>query len=261
MAGLAILSLVYGNFAPLVEPFPPWLPWPQLWSDGAGAILLAASAGLFLARSASVSALVIGGYGVIWLLTRVRPVFLKPLNVGSWYGLSEPLGALIGAWLLCALLRQQSDLVERVVPNALARTAKPGSRTLQVARVSFGAACLVYGAGHFAYPAYTAAMIPAWLPGRMALAYLTGAAHVAAGLALLLGVLPRLAATLEAIMIILFGVLVWLPSFFAHPRPAWASPPQVQWSETWLTFLLAASAWIVATWLQNTRPIGISPTN
>jgi len=280
VAGLAILSLVYGNFAPLLEPFPAWLPWASVWAYAAGAILLAASAGLFFARSALVSALVIGGYGLVWVLTRVRPVFLKPRNVGSWYGLSEALGALIGAWLLSALLRRQQGLGGARPPGALAPTASgselnrlgspsvappvttmTGDRSLHVARVLFGAACVVYGAGHFAYAAYTAAMVPAWLPGRTGLAYLTGAAHAAAGLSLLVGILPRLAATLEAIMISLFGVLVWLPSFFAQPRPEWAAPLQVQWSETLLTFLLAASACIVAASLRNTPPIGISPSN
>src|SRR5471030_658832 len=36
LAGLAILSLVYGNFAPILEPFPAWVPWPKVWADGLG---------------------------------------------------------------------------------------------------------------------------------------------------------------------------------------------------------------------------------
>jgi uncharacterized membrane protein len=112
-------------------------------------------------------------------------------------------------------------------------------------------ACIEYGAAHFAYGAYTAAMVPTWLPGPMEIAYLTGAFHAAAGLGLVIGVLPRLAASLEGVMMCFFGVLVWLPSFFAHPRPAWASPTEVQWSETLLTFLMASSAFIVASSLQD----------
>jgi uncharacterized membrane protein len=117
---------------------------------------------------------------------------------------------------------------------------------------------VVYGAAHFAYAKFTATMVPAWLPGRMGIVYFTGACHAAAGIGLLVGVLPRLAATLEAIMLSLFGVLVWLPSFFAQPRPAWAPSAQVQWSETFLSFLLAASAWIVAASLRS-APWGFSP--
>jgi uncharacterized membrane protein len=244
VAGLAILSLVYGNFAPILEPFPLVLPWPEAWVYGSGAILLASSTGLFLARTAPASAIIIGVFESAWVVTRARPVFLKPVSVGSWYGLGEALGPLVGVWILYILLRRQY--------GAHAETVITGNRALRVARVLFGAACVAYGAAHFAYAKYTAAMVPAWLPGHLGLVYLTGAAHAAAGLGLLLGVLPRLAAKLEAIMLSLFGVLVWLPSFFAHPAPEWASPLQVQWSETFLTYLLASSAWIVAASFKST---------
>jgi uncharacterized membrane protein YphA (DoxX/SURF4 family) len=92
----------------------------------------------------------------------------------------------------------------------------------------------------------------------MGFVYLTGACHAAAGVGLIIGILPRLAATLEAIMLSLFGVLVWLPSFFAHHLPDWAAPAQNQWSETFVSFLLAAAAWIVAASLRNT-PWGFAP--
>jgi uncharacterized membrane protein YphA (DoxX/SURF4 family) len=154
------------------------------------------------------------------------------------YGFFEALSILVGAWLLYASLRRQS------VPSAV--TPMTGGRGLLVARVLFGAACIEFGAAHFVFAAYTAAFVPAWLPGRMNLVYLTGACHAAAGLGILIGVLPRFAATMEGILMGLFGVLVWLPTFFEQPKPAWATPIQVQCSETFLTFLMAASAFIVA---------------
>jgi len=243
VAGLAVLCLVYGNFAPIMGPLPSSLPWRDVCTYGLGAILLAAGAGLFLARAAPVSALVIGAYEAVWAVARARPVFLKPMLVGSWYGLGEALGPLLGAWIIYAVLRRRS--------GSPAAPVMAGDRALTVARVLFGAACVAYGAAHFAYAKFTAAMVPAWLPGPIGIAYLTGAFHAAAGLALIIGALPRLAAALEATMLGLFGVLVWLPSFFAHPAPEWAPSRQVQWSETLLTFLLAASAWIVAASLRR----------
>jgi uncharacterized membrane protein YphA (DoxX/SURF4 family) len=89
-------------------------------------------------------------------------------------------------------------------------------------------------------------MVPQWLPARLQWAYFTGGAHVVAGLAVAIGVLPRLAATLEAIMMSLFGLLVWVPTFLVQPPPAWAMPPKNQWSELVVNVALAASAWVVA---------------
>ena len=239
VAGLAMLSLVYGDFAPIFEPFPGF----RFWAYGLGAILLAAGAGLFSGRTAPASAVIVGVYGMVWAVARTRSLLLRPWVVGSWYGVCEALGPLVGAWILYAMLRRQD--------NAPAANVVTGDRALRLARGLFGASCIGYGAAHFAYASYTANMVPTWFPGRMGLAYLTGAFHAAAGFGLLFGVLPRMAATLEAIMLSLFGVLVWLPNFFAHPMPEWAPSDQVQWSETFLTFLLAGSAWIVAASLRS----------
>jgi uncharacterized membrane protein YphA (DoxX/SURF4 family) len=101
-------------------------------------------------------------------------------------------------------------------------------------------------------------MVPNWLPGRLGFAYLTGVGHIAAGIGIIIGVLPRLAATLEALMMSLFGLLVWVPSFFANPRPAWATPPQNQWSELVVNLVLAAAAWVVASSLRN-HSWGVGP--
>jgi uncharacterized membrane protein len=243
VAGIALLCLVCGNFAPMVDPLPASFPWATAWEFALGALLLAASAGLFFARTALASIWVVGVCELGWAVARARPLFGKFLTVSSWYGLAEALGPLMGAWTLYAVFRRQ-----RGFPTG---KAHDGDRALHVTRRIFGAACVVYGAAHFAYATYTAAMVPAWLPAPMGLVYFTGACHAAAGLGLLFGILPRLMVTLEAAMICVFGVVVWLPSFFLQPMPPWAPSRQVQWSETLLTFLLAASAWIIAASLQS----------
>ncbi len=234
LACLAGLSLVYGNFGPLTGP----LPWPGGWTYGLGAVLVAACAGLFLTRTVAAGTIAIAVSAIAWAMARTPPIVHAPLSVGSWYGFSEAVSMLVGVWTLYALHRRRD-------PTSVA-TALTGDRALRAGRGLFGGACLVYGIAHFAYAAYSLPFVPACLPARMPLVYLTGACHAAAGVGLILGVLPRLAAALEAAMIVLFGLLVWLPSHFAHPAPAWAGSPQNQWSETFLNFLLAAVAWLIA---------------
>jgi uncharacterized membrane protein len=241
LACVAIFSLAYGDSAPAMQLLPPWIPW-QVWVYGSAMVLLVASAGLFFTHTAVSSALAIGVYEVLWAAICARPIFSKPLGIDAWYGFVEALTALVGAWILYATLRSQSRRSE---------TAITGARAVRVAQVLFGLCCVFYGASHFVYADYTASMVPGWLPGRLGFAYFTGLGHIAAGLGIIVGVLPRLAATLEAIMMSLFGLLVWVPSFFAQPRPRWATPPVNQWSELVVTLMLAASAWMVATSLRN----------
>jgi len=243
-ASLAILSLTYGDFAPSGQSLAGWIPWRDTWVDVIALFLLAASVGLCFSRTALPSALTIGAYQSVWALIGIPPILSKPLSIGAWYGFCEALTSLVGAWILFLWLRWRSPGSE--MPNA-------SQRAVRVAQVMFGITCVFYGWSHFTYADYTASMVPAWLPSRLGLAYFTGLCHFAAGIAIIVGILPRLAATLEAIMMSLFGLLVWVPSFFAQPRPDWATPPKNQWSELVVNLVLAASACIVATSLRN-RP-------
>ena len=239
LAGLAALAFVYGNFVPLLDP----LPWPVGWTYGLAAVVVAACASLFLTRTATAGVIVLAVASLAWASTRLKPIGHDPLSVGSWYGLSEAMATLVGVWTLHALHRRRAQ--------PAAATALAGDRALRVGQVIFGGACLVFGLAHFAYAGYSLPFVPTWLPARLPLVYVTGACHIAAGIGLILGVVPHLAATLEALMIVLFGFLVWIPSHLAHPTPAWAGSPQNQWSETILNFLLAAVAWLIA---ESLRP-------
>ena len=246
VASVALLSLCYGDFVPLGQSFGHWLPWRGAWVHGSALFLLAAGAGLCFSRTAVPSALALCSYQAAFAVICALPVLSQPLGVGAWYGFCEALAPLIGAWILYALLRGQAGRPQAPIT---------GARAMRTAQVLFGLSCVFYGWSHFAYADYTATFVPAWLPGRSGFAYLTGLGHVAAGIGLVVGVLPRLAATLEAAMMSLFGLLVWVPSFFAQPTPAWATPAQTRWSELVVTFVLAAAAWVLAISL-GSRPWG-----
>jgi uncharacterized membrane protein YphA (DoxX/SURF4 family) len=237
-ASLAIFSLFYGDSAQIGLSLPAWMPLRLVWIDGAALLLLVASAGLCFPRSALPSALTINAYLSLWALTSTPQIFSSPLSFGGWYGFCEALTSVVGAYIVYVMLRAQPRGSQLPIPE---------DRTVRVARTLFGLICIFYGGSHFAYAPYTASMVPNWLPGHLGFAYLTGLGHVAAGFGIVVGVLPRLAATLEATMMSLFGLLVWVPSFFAQPRPSWATPPQNQWSELVVNLVLAAAAWIVAT--------------
>ena len=224
-ASVGILGLAYGDYAPAWHAFPAGVPGREIWIGGFALILIAASAGLCIPRIATPSLWAIEAYYLIWAAIAAGPIFAAPLNVVGWYGTVEALTALAGVVLL------QSARSPVVVRGA---------------QIVFGLTCVFYGWSHFAYADYTASMVPSWLPGSLALAYVTGACHIAAGLGLIAGVLPRLAAALEAAMMSLFGLLVWVPTLLTEDKPKWATPPQAQWTEIIVNLLLAAAAWIVA---------------
>jgi hypothetical protein len=66
-------------------------------------------------------------------------------------------------------------------------------------------------------------------------------------LGLLFGVFPRLAAMMEAAMVMAFALLVWLPGIVAAPGD------RQQWTDFWVTWLVAAAAWVVADAYRGSR--------
>ena len=91
-----------------------------------------------------------------------------------------------------------------------------------VARVSIGIAAVFYGVEHFLHPTFAPGVpleqiIPEWIPGRVAWAYLGGAVLVAAGLCILANKKTRLAATFLGLMILLLVLFVYLPLLVKGP--------------------------------------------
>jgi uncharacterized membrane protein YphA (DoxX/SURF4 family) len=237
--GLAIISYVFNDFAPLWQVIPASLAGRADWVDACACVLVAASVGLCFARTSSAAMAIIGVYFLFWAIGSAPPILSDIWSFGSWYGVVLASSAIAGTWTLWVRLHRNDAL------------------GLRVAQAVFGLGCVFYGCSHFAFAEYTASFLPAWLPGHLALAYFTGACHVAGGLGIALGVLPRLAANLEALMVSLFGLLIWVPSFFMHPRPAWAGSTQNQCSELVVNVVLAAAAWSIAESLRA-KPWGFS---
>lgn len=104
----------------------------------------------------------------------------------------------------------------------------------------YGAALLPIGLSHYFYRDATLGMVPRWLPVPMGWVVLGGVAHFAAGLGILFNVKRRLAAVLEAAMLTVFTVLVWIPAVASTPSD------MSQWSELLLSWLISAAAWVLA---------------
>jgi uncharacterized membrane protein len=236
MFGLGLLTLLYGDFALQWQPVPQGLPWRQGVVYLSGIITPVAGIGLLIrpiqVRCALTLTLVLL---LLWVLPQVANAAATAISVGSLLGLCETLAAMTGALILWLSIS--------------------GRGALGLARRLFGIACIEFGLSHFVYADFTAEMIPHWLPLRLGLAYVTGAGHLAAGMSILLGIRPRLAATLEALMMSSFVILVHVPSFLAVPPPDWAPTPRVQLTAFFWASTLAASAWIVARSFRD-RPSG-----
>ena len=229
--GLGLLGLGTDDFALDWQPLPLSVPFRGQLAYASGAVLLGSGVALLVRASRARAAAAFAAYALAWLLLlRVPPVIAAPRSVGAWLGWGENALLMAGAWALWASFPNAGD--------GLTGQLRAGSAA--GVRLLYGLALPLVGLSHFVYAADTAAMVPAWLPARLGLAYFTGAGHAAAGIAVLLGIMPRLAATLEAAMITSFVALLHAPGVALEPRS------RLQWTMFFVATMLAGAAWSVA---------------
>jgi uncharacterized membrane protein len=233
MIVVGIVGLARGDFAPVWEPVPKGVPARALLVYLCAFISLAGGVGLLFQRLAAPAARALLASLLVWLLVFRVPVILRaPGVVVSWEGCGETLVIVAAAWVLYAWFATDWD--RRRLGFAT------GGKGLRIARTLYGLALIAFGLSHFAYLKETAALVPAWLPAHTAWANFTGGAYVAAGLAIVSGVYARLGASLAALQMGVFTLLVWVPIVVAGTRDA------SQWSETLVSLALTAGGWVVA---------------
>jgi len=232
LIALAARGLWTGDFAapwqgiPIDNP-----PGRAAWAYATALVELACGLGLLWRRTALPVSWVLLVFTSLWaVLLKLPAVVAMPAMEGTWLGLGEITVIVAAAWLLF-LTRAQVNGARADTP-----VSKPG---LVAARTLFALSLLAIGLSHFFYLAETVAFVPAWLPFPVVWAYLTGAGDIAACLGILLGILPRLAASLEAGMLMVITLLVWLPGAIAAPGDASVTP-------LLMSAAIACGAWVVA---------------
>jgi uncharacterized membrane protein len=234
-AGLAVVTLVWGDLAMQWQPLPKGVPLRTLEPYLSAAILFGCGAGLLTRRFATAAGLVLALYWLGFALLHLPAVMTAPKSIGLWLGFCESSAIACGAWALVALQARRWS-------SPLAATADTeASRRITT---SIYAACLiVFGLSHLVYLKITAGMVPGWIPAHPLMAQLTGFAHIAAGVALIMGVAPRLAMTLEAVMMLLFALLVQGTALAGDPSS------RLQWTALFVSLPQAAAAFAVAQWI------------
>ena len=89
-----------------------------------------------------------------------------------------------------------------------------------IGRYIYAFSMIIFGIQHFMYAPYIAFLIPKWMPVHLFLAYATGVAFIAAGLAIATHIFSRLASFLLGLMFFLWVVTLHAPRVIASPHNA-----------------------------------------
>jgi uncharacterized membrane protein YphA (DoxX/SURF4 family) len=185
-------------------------------------------------RTAQAGSLVLGAIYLIFALLWVPMVAAEPRVFDRWGNFFEQFSLVSGALIVYASF-------DRGKSERAAMAARIGYIFFGVCVVSFTMEQLLYLSG-------TAAFVPKWIPpGQMFWAIATTIAFALAAIALLSGRLALLASRLLTVMIIGFGLLVWLPAPFADPHK------MINWAGNAQNLAITGAAWIVADFLSQNR--------
>ena len=205
---------------------------PRYLIYAAGAAQVFGGAAIQFARTAKAGALVLGLIYFVFALLCVPQIVAKPQIYNSWGNSFEQFSLVTGAALVYARWSSawSGETLNRIGSNLLGICV--ASFTLEQAF----------------YVGPTASLVPKWLPpSQMFWAQTTTVLFALVVVALLTNLVALLATRLLTTMLLIFGLLVWVPLVLSDPRS------HTNWSEITETFAIAGTAWILADLLGEYR--------
>jgi hypothetical protein len=209
--------------------------WPQVrYIVYAAAVAqIFGGAALQVHRTAKTGASVVGAAYLVLVLLCLPGIVAAPQIYNSWGNFFEQLSLLTGAAMVYARL---SSAWSRETP-------------LRIGRILLGICTTSFTLEQAFYLGATANLVPKWVPpNQMFWAVTTTVLFALAAVAMLANRMALLAARLLTMMVVSFGLLVWIPLIISDPHN------HTDWSETAETFAIAGTAWILAELLGEYRP-------
>jgi hypothetical protein len=184
---------------------PSYVPWHLFWAYFVGVALLAASLSIATKIEVRWSGLLFGIMLFLFVaMLHIPRVYANPRDRIAWALAVRDMSFAAGGWILAA--------------GAMREDGK--GKLIPVGRMLVGIAAIFYGVETFLHPLGMPGvplekLMPAWIPARPLIGYLTAAILVGAGAAILLAKNTRMAATYLGTWIVLLVVFIYGPVLIA----------------------------------------------
>jgi hypothetical protein len=219
-----VAALVFGIVTLLWHDYSDWTQLRYLVYTAAVAQIFGGLA-LQFRRTAKTGAAVLAAAYLVLALLCLPEIFTAPKVYNSWGNFLEQCSLVVGAAIAYGSL---SSLGSRETLN-------------RIGRILLGICTVSFALEQAFYLDATANFVPKWFPpSPMFWARTTTVFFALAAAALFTNRMALLAARLLTLMLVLFGLIVWVPLVLSDPL----SHPN--WGELTETFLIAGATWILA---------------
>jgi hypothetical protein len=200
--------------------------WPQLryFVYAAAVAQIFGGVAIQFRGTAKRGAVALGAGYLVAVLLCMPLIVSTPKIYNSWGNFFEQFSLLTGAGIAYAGLS----------------SAWPRERLHRTGRILLGICTVSFALEQAAYIGATAGFVPKWIPlGQMFWAVATTVLFALGAVALLANRMALLATRLLTIMIVSFGLLVWVPLVLSDPHS------HRNWSEIAENFAIAGAIWIL----------------
>jgi hypothetical protein len=205
---------------------------PSYIGYAAAAAQIFGGAAIQFRRTEKTGAVVLGAFYLVFALLCVPPIVATPQIYNSWGNFFEQFSLVTGAALVYARLS----------------SGWSGETLHRIGRILLGICTASFTLEQAIYLRATASLVPKWLPpSQMFWAVTTTVLFALAAAALLVNRMALLVTRLLTMMLVVFGLLVWVPLVLSDPHN------HTNWSENAETFAIAGAAWILADLLGEYR--------
>jgi len=209
---------------------------PRYITYPAAAAEILGGAAIQFRRTAKTGAAVLGAVYLLFALLCVPPIVATPRIYNSWGNFFEQFSLFTGAAIVYARLSSPGS------------GAWSGETLSRIGRILLGICAASFTLEQAFYLDATAKLVPKWIPPtQMFWAVTTTVLFALAAVALLTNRMALLATRLLTMMLVIFGVLVWVPLLLSDPHN------HTNWGENVETFAIAGAAWILADLLGEYR--------
>ena len=205
LIGIGIQHFIFSDFIDVILPAWPHAIPGRTAAYALGALIIAAGTTILVDFHARATAIATGVALLFLVIVDDIPAQLaaNPTMLAVWSNTFKALTLAGGAWAIAESIPKPAGALERILP---------------IGRYFFPITMVTFGIEHFLYPQFVATLVPKWIPGSFFWTYFAGIALIAGGAAMIVKILPRVAALLLGIMIFLWLLMLHIPRALADPH-------------------------------------------